>query len=69
MNYLLFHCEMASALWNTIFIIVGLAWVILNRVVSLRVMERAFLVGFRMLLYERWFHHALCGAIGGKEMI
>jgi hypothetical protein len=22
-----------------------------------------------MLLYGRWFHHALCGVFGGKEMI
>jgi hypothetical protein len=34
-DYLLLHCEMASTLWNAIFSLVGLAWVIPCQVVDL----------------------------------
>jgi hypothetical protein len=34
-DYLLLHCEMASALWNIVFSFVGLAWVMPNQVVDL----------------------------------
>jgi hypothetical protein len=34
-DHLLLHCEMGSALWNTIFSLVGLAWVMPSRVVDL----------------------------------
>lgn len=69
MNCPLLHCEMASALWNTIFSLVGLAWVMLNRVVDFFACWKGNVVGFWMLLYGRWFCHALCGFFGGKEMI
>jgi hypothetical protein len=35
MDHLLLHCEIACALWNTIFSNVGLTWVMLRRVVDL----------------------------------
>jgi hypothetical protein len=34
-DHLLLHCEIAGALWNTIFNSVGLAWVMPRRVVDL----------------------------------
>jgi len=34
-NHLLLHCEMACALWNTIFSLVGLAWVMPSQVVDI----------------------------------
>ena len=34
-DHLLLYCEMASALWNTIFSLVGLAWVMSSGVVDL----------------------------------
>jgi hypothetical protein len=33
-DHLLLHCEMVSALWNSIFSLVGLAWVMSSRVVD-----------------------------------
>jgi hypothetical protein len=34
-DHLLLHCEMASVLWNSIFSLVGLAWVMPSCVVNL----------------------------------
>jgi hypothetical protein len=34
-DHLLLHCEMASALWNTVFNLIGLAWVMPSNVVDL----------------------------------
>jgi hypothetical protein len=33
-DYLLFHCEIIGALWNTIFSSIGLAWIMPSRVVD-----------------------------------
>jgi hypothetical protein len=45
-DHFLLHCDMASALWNTFFSLVGLAWVMPCRVVDLSACWKG--------LYGRW---------------
>jgi len=51
-DHLLFHCEIASALWNAIFNNVGLAWVMPSRMVDLFACWRA--LGGRFQLDIVW---------------
>jgi hypothetical protein len=39
-NYLLLHCKLASALWNSIFDLFGFVWVMPRRVKYLHFLER-----------------------------
>jgi hypothetical protein len=51
-DYLLLHYVIASVLWSTMFSCVGLAWVMLSRVVDLFACWKA--IGGRFQLYEIW---------------
>jgi hypothetical protein len=68
-DHLLLHCEMANALWNTIFSLVGLLWVMPSQVVDLFACWKGQFFGRSGTLYGRWFRLALCGVFGGREMI
>jgi hypothetical protein len=68
-DHLLLHCEIAGALWNTIFSNVGLAWVMPRRVVDLFACWRVPGGRFQLDAVWKMIRLALCGVYGGKETI
>jgi hypothetical protein len=65
----LFQCEIASAIWNTIFSSVGMVWVMFRRVVDFFACWRA--PGGRFQLEAIWnmILPCLSGVYGGKDTI
>jgi hypothetical protein len=65
-SHLLPYCEIDSALWNSIFSLFGLHWVMLRRVVTSSLVGKGSMVA--LIVLRCWYCPAWCGVSGKKEM-
>jgi hypothetical protein len=65
--HVIFHCEIACALWNGIFSPVRLSWIMRSRVVDLFACWRGVFGSIQSVVVLCL--HAICGGFGVKEII
>ena len=68
-DHLLLHCPIASELWDFLFCLVGLDWVMLRTVIAMLASWRGIMGFVEVRLFGVWCLHVSCGVFGEKETV